>query len=159
MVEPDLNNIACGKNNFRINKFEGDFINDYVSSLGFQLDKFVLSRKLKSISILHSDIQGYEAEMIDGAKDSLQKNIIDYVFISTHSQDLHISVINKLTDFGYRVEVTSDFDNHTTSCDGFILASSPRISPVFNSFSPLGRLEIARATPQILINSLLSTST
>jgi hypothetical protein len=159
MVEPDLDNIACGKNNLKINKFQGDFINDIVSSSRFQLDIFVAERKLKSINILHSDIQGYELEMIDGAKNSLQKNIIDYVFISTHSQDLHTSVINKLNTFGYRVEVASDYDNHTTSCDGFILASSPRVSPVFKSFSPLGRLEIARATPKILISYLLSSTT
>ena len=158
MVEPELDNIACGKNNLRINKFQGEFINDFVGSTGFQLDIFVSERKLSSINILHSDIQGYEVEMLDGAKDSLQKNMVDYVFISTHNEDLHNSVIDKLTDFGYRVEVSSDVENHTTSCDGFILASSPKVSPVFKSFLPLGRLEIAKATPKVLINSITLAS-
>ncbi len=158
MVEPELDNIACGKNNFRINKFQGEFINDFVGSSGFQLDTFVSERKLTSINILHSDIQGYEVEMLDGAKDSLQKNMVDYVFISTHNEDLHHSVIDMLTNFGYRVEVSSDFENHTTSCDGFILASSPKVSKVFKSFLPLGRLEIAKATPKILVNSIILAS-
>jgi hypothetical protein len=155
MVEPELDNIACGKNNFRINKFQGEFIQDFVGSSGFQLDTFVSERKITSIKILHSDIQGYEVEMLDGAKDSLQKNMVDYVFISTHNNDLHHSVIDKLTNFGYRVEVSSNFETHTTSCDGFVLASSPKVSKVFKSFLPLGRLEIAKATPKILLNSII----
>lgn len=158
LVEPELDHITCGKNNLEINKFQGEFINDFVGSKGFQLDKFVSERNLIAINILHSDIQGYEIEMIDGAKNSLQKKMIDYVFISTHSQDLHSSVINKLTNYGYRVDVSSDYENHTTSCDGFILATSPKVSPVFKSFTPLGRLEIARATPKTLVNSVSSVS-
>jgi hypothetical protein len=156
MVEPDLGNLACGKNNFMINEFEGEFINSFVGELGFQLDMFVSERKLTSISILHADIQGFEVEMIDGAKNSLQNNLVDYIFISTHSEDLHTSSINKLIDYGYRVEISSNFEGHTTSCDGFILASSPKVTPVFKSFFPLGRIEIAMATPKNLIDSILS---
>ena len=46
MVEPDIKNIACGKNNFRINEFTGEFICDFVGSSGFQVDKFVSENKL-----------------------------------------------------------------------------------------------------------------
>lgn len=154
MVEPDLKNISCGKNNFETNKYRGEFIQDFVGVSGFQLDRFVAERRITSLNILHSDIQGYEVEMLDGARDSLKKHLADYVFVSTHSQALHTSVINKLTDFGYRVEVSSDYDNHTTSSDGFVLASSPKVSQVFKSFRPLGRVEIAKAMPGDLVNSL-----
>jgi hypothetical protein len=156
MVEPELSSIACGINNFKINNFQGEFINDFVGFSGFKLDNFVSERKLTSISLLHSDIQGYEIEMIDGAKDSLQNQLVDFVFISTHSEDLHTSVVNRLVDFGYRVEVSSGYDYHTTSCDGFVLASSPKVSPVFRSFKPMGRIEIAKATPKHLIDSVLT---
>jgi len=152
MVEPELQNIVCGENNLIINCFQGEFINDFVGYSGFQLDRFVQERKFTSLNILHSDIQGYEIEMIDGAKTSLSQHLADYIFISTHSEDIHTSVINKLREFGYRVEVSSGFDNHTTSYDGFILASSPKVDAVFESFLPLGRLEIARAAPNELIN-------
>ena len=152
MVEPVNENLACGKNNFEINGFAGEWINDFVGHSGFRLDQYLEERKLSSLTILHSDIQGYELEMINGAKDSLINKLVDYIFISTHSQDIHTSIVEELNRFGYRVEVSSDFENHTTSCDGFVMASSPRVPEVFTSFRPLGRREIAMKHPSALVN-------
>jgi hypothetical protein len=45
-------------------------------------------------------------------------------------------------------------DTHTTSCDGFVLATSPNVEPLFGSFSLLGRLEIARSSSRQLLDSL-----
>lgn len=86
--------------------------------------------------------------MIEGANESLKNQIIDYVFISTHSEDLHTNVIKKLIEFEYRIEVSSDLNIHTTSHDGFVMASAQRVDPVFNGFSPLGRLEINNSNPK-----------
>jgi hypothetical protein len=60
---------------------------------------------------------------------------------------LHHSVVRKLSDFGYRVEVSSDFDSETTSFDGFVFASAPSVNPVFTQFKPLNRLQILGAAP------------
>ena len=62
--------------------------------------------------------------------------------ISTHSQTLHYSIINHLMKHNYDIEVTSDFDNETTSHDGFIFSSSPNVSKIVKNWKPLGRLEI-----------------
>ena len=159
MIEPDLKNLKSGKNNFKINNFNGEFINDSVQSSekGFQLDKFVSKKKLSSINILHADIQGYEIDMIEGAKFTFEKQIIDYVFISTHSQILHDEIIKKLNTFKYKIEISSGFDSHTTAFDGFVLASSPKSEPIFRSFLPLGRLEILRSSPDNLKQYIIQT--
>jgi len=153
MIEPDLKNLQCGKNNFKINGFEGEFINDSIQSQGkgFQLDVFAHKKKLSSINILHSDIQGYEVDMIEGAKFLFKNSIIEYVFISTHSQKLHDEVIKQLDKFRYRIEVSSGFNTETTSFDGFVLASSPECQPIFKSFFLLGRLEILKSSSKDLI--------
>jgi hypothetical protein len=154
MIEPELKNLECGKNNFRINNFDGKFINDSIQNSetgGFQLDVFASKKKLTSINILHSDIQGYEVNMLEGAKFIFENQIVDYAFISTHNEVIHKRVIKELEKFKYKIEVSSGFDNHTTSYDGFVLASSPKSDPIFKSFFPLGRLEILRSSPKELI--------
>ena len=162
MIEPDLKNLECGKNNFRINNFEGEFINNSIqnSDVGgsFQLDVFASEKKLTSINILHCDIQGYEVNMLQSTKFIFEKQIVDYAFISTHSEAIHKWVIKEFEKFKYRIEVSSGFDNHTTSYDGFILASSPKSDPIFKSFLPLGRLEILRSSPKELIEYIKSIS-
>jgi len=155
LVEPDKKNIECGRNNFNINGFKGEFIQDFVGSIGFKLDKFIDERKIEKLEILHSDIQGYELEMIDGGADTLKNHKVDYVFISTHSNSLHELVEKNLVSYGYVVEVSSG-EHHTTSGDGFILAHSPNVTPVFDGFFPLGRVQIAKSNPKELLNSLVS---
>jgi hypothetical protein len=154
MVEPGEQNLACGRNNFAINGYRGEFINDTVGTTGFQVDAFTASRGITHLDVLHSDIQGHEMEMLDGARSFLSAQSADYVFISTHSEALHAAVTQRLREHSYRVEVSSGVDTHTTSCDGFILATSPKVEPLFGSFSPLGRLEIARSSPRQLLDSL-----
>ena len=127
MVEPDNKNMAVGQYNFKLNHLDGVFIHEFVSKLAFSVDNFVEQRAIDRLDILHSDIQGYELDMLDGAEQSLQKQIIDWVFLSTHSQDLHYSCKDKLTDVGYLILVSSCFEHGTTSYDGFILAASPRL--------------------------------
>lgn len=154
MIEPDPANLQCGKNNFDVNGCHGEFIHAFVGATGFQVDRFLSDRGIARIAILHSDIQGSEMEMLQGAQEALSGKRADYVFISTHSEHLHASVVAQLQQHAYRVEVSSGFDTHTTSYDGFVLASSPTAVPLFERFAPLGRLEIARSSPQQLLQSL-----
>lgn len=94
--------------------------------------------------------------MLQGSAESLTRRAIKYVFVSTHSQELHIGVSSFLERAGYRVEVSSDFDRQTTSHDGLVFASSPTVDAVFKGFRPLGRIQIAEATPEELLKSLMS---
>jgi len=154
MVEPDENNLECGRQNFKINGFDGVFVKALVGDGGFQLDRFVEDRGLESIEILHSDIQGHEVKMLEDARRFLGAQKAKYIFISTHSNDLHGAVIDLLKKYAYRVEVESDFETHTTSSDGFVFASAPTVPAIFENFHPLGRVDIAKSSPEALLASI-----
>ncbi|MBK9925012.1 MAG: FkbM family methyltransferase [Anaerolineales bacterium] len=147
LVEPNEVNIQAGKYNFQLNNCVGEFIQEYVACGQFEVDKFMMNNGLKTLSILHSDIQGFEIEMLDGSSDTLKKGLIHYAFISTHSQDIHVKVVEKLEYFGYRVEVASGFDYETTSYDGFVFASNFARPPLFDYFKPFIRKQIPFSDP------------
>jgi hypothetical protein len=155
MVEPNPANLTVGKGNFQRNGFEGVFINALVAKAQFEVDKFFDARNLSHLDILHADIQGYEIQMLEGARATLASTKIDYLFISTHSQKLHTDVVQTLGNFGYRIEVSSDFDNDTTSFDGFVFASSPRATRIFREFIPFGRTKIAQGSVDQMVKALL----
>ena len=150
LVEPDLNNLQSGMNNFDLNEIDGEFIHAFVGKDDFIVDKFLSERPLEKLDILHSDIQGYELQMLEGSRNALARQSIDYVFVSTHSQQLHSDAVERLKGFNYRIEVSSDFASGTTSFDGFIFASSPSKTAVFTGFSPMSRIQILDATPAVL---------
>jgi len=157
MVEPNSKALNAGQRNFQTNNFSnGQFILQKVTNDGFKLDSFAKKKKLKKVSILHSDIQGYELEMLDGAKNFLTQQIVNYIFVSTHNQKIHEEAIRKLESYGYIVEVSSDFDHHTTSYDGFILATASSAERIFKTFHPVGRTEIISGTPPEMIKYLRS---
>jgi hypothetical protein len=158
MVDADRHCLDTGRYNFTSNGFEGEFIHQPVGKGKFEIDSFIDSRQLSNITILHADIQGFESEMLDGAVAMLGKKLVDYVFVSTHSDELHADVVSRLEKAGYVIEVTSPFSEHTTSGDGFVFASSPKVKRVFQGFSPLGRLDIVNYTSAGLTSYLVEVS-
>lgn len=146
LVEPEAANLAAGKSNFALNKMQGEFYQAFVGRGSFEVDRFLASVGLDRLDILHSDIQGFESEMLDGAASLLSRHGAGYVFISTHSQELHQDAITRLRAHGYRVEATADFDHETTSFDGLVFATSPAVPAVFSDFAPLGREQICDAS-------------
>ncbi len=159
LVEPDKSNIKVAKSNFKTNNCRGTFINAFVGKGHFGVDRFLAENKIDNLTILHSDIQGFELQMLEDAANSLRENRVDYVFVSTHSNKLHLECIGFLESVGYRVEIESDFDVESTSCDGFIFASKMSLKPVFESTKPLGRVAIASCHPSELLASLNSFQT
>jgi hypothetical protein len=155
LVEPEPEFLKAGQANFERNGFKGEFIKAFVGTGKFEVDEFFRNRKIKSLDILHTDIQGFETEMLLGARDVLARRRVRYLFISTHSQDIHNGVVTSLNNAGYRVEVSSDFDTHTTSQDGFVFASSPDVASVFDGIPILGRNEIAKFPPSEILKSLV----
>ncbi len=131
-------------------------INDkQTKDLDFSVDSFFEEYGIKKLTILHSDIQGSEINMLSEAKKSLSSYSIDYLFISTHSQKIHNLCADILKSYGYIIEVSSDVDTQSTSLDGFILATSPDAEKIFNIFSPLGRLDILKASPKNILDVLV----
>jgi hypothetical protein len=154
LVEPESEFLKAGQDNFARNSFKAEFIQAFVGTGKFEVGDFFKNRKIKKLDILHTDIQGFELEMLDGAKDVLARRRVDYLFISTHSQQIHQQVVDRLSNLGYCVEISSDFDAETTSFDGFVFASSPEVKPVFGKIDILGREEIAQCRPSDILKFL-----
>jgi hypothetical protein len=157
LVEPLEKNLEAGRANFRSNGFDAEFIQATVGDDGLQVDAFLGEQGISHLDVLHSDIQGWELQMIRGARQSLARASIDYVLISTHSQKLHDKVARELAAHGYRVEISSDFEG-TTAHDGFMFATSPRKPLVFEGFHPLGREDICRTGPNALAEYVWATA-
>ncbi|MCJ2073091.1 FkbM family methyltransferase [Methylobacterium sp. J-030] len=158
MVEPETIYLEVGRSNFARNDLAGEFIQDFVDVGRFEVDKFFRSRAFKYLDILHVDIQGFEEEMLVGAEDTLKRHLVDHIFISTHSQKKHLHVADQLKRLGYRLEISSDFDSHSTSNDGFIYASNPANRPTFPNFRPLGRTEIVASSSKEILRNMIAVN-
>jgi len=150
LVEPDADCLRAGRKNFDRNGLSGEFVQAFVGKGHLEIDRHLAHEGLRKLDILHADIQGYEVEMLEGAVESLSARRIDYLFVSTHSQRLHAETMDVLRRFGYRVEVEADFDDATTSYDGFVFASSPSVDALLSDFSPMSRSAICNARPEVL---------
>jgi hypothetical protein len=128
LIEPDSHSLLSGRNNFRLNNLKGRFFNYYVSDCEengtvptISINSFLRQQKIDHVNILHSDIQGFELKMLQGAAEFLEKGSIDYVFISTHSNELHEDCKSLLIEFQYQILCDANLDE-TYSWDGLIVA-------------------------------------
>jgi len=132
LIEPDPHALQSGKSNFKLNKFKGYFFNFSISDQVFSekgtitVDEFLKSQQIDHLSVLHSDIQGFEVKMLQGATSSLMENKIDYIFISTHSNALHDECIHYLKTLQYIILCDANLDE-SYSWDGLIVAKSALI--------------------------------
>ena len=131
MIEPEVFNIESGKRNFETNGAEGFFVNAFVGDKHEQqkpngvrtitVDGIKDEFELDNIDILHSDIQGYEGAMLAGAVDILSNQLAEFLFISTHSNELHRDCLETIKAHDYRIICDIDLDD-TYSDDGLIVA-------------------------------------
>ncbi len=128
-IEPNRRCLESGKRNFKLNNLKGDFTEGFIGENKITIDEFCKRKSIFSfkkpieyIDILHSDIQGHEFEMLQGAAHLIKNKKIKYIFISTHSNQIHSDCISFLTENGYRIICSADYENETFSYDGFILA-------------------------------------
>lgn len=138
MIEPELRNLSYGRTNFEINGFRdrADFTHAFVDSRSgvsggvsiVCVDDFCASKGIEHLAILHADIQGFEHAMLQGAKRMLGEKRVDYIFISTHSNDLHRQCLEALCEFGYRIVADANLDE-AYQADGVILACRPELPP------------------------------
>jgi hypothetical protein len=158
MLEPNAEYLNVGRRNFTMNSLAGHFIEAFVGRDHWCVDRFLREATFARLNVLLADIEGYESEMLEGAQRAIANTAVDYFLISTHSETLHRTVIDQLRQGNYRIEVDSNFAQHTTSCDGFVFASSPNATQIFSSFHPLGRTELMRYNPDALIAYLNEVS-
>lgn len=144
-IEPDPKNILIGMNNFRLNNRRADFTQaalgsnseqniefidwDYNKHLVNQvsIDDFCKQKKLDRINILHSDIQGFEVEMLKGSKKMLEDDKIDYLFISTH-RGVHEKIIEILSSYNNLEIILEHSRLESFSGDGLVVAKSKRVN-------------------------------
>lgn len=129
MIEPDSFNIESGKRNFKLNNFKGSFFQYFIGKKSvaattgtstIAVDDFVKQNNITFIDMLHSDIQGFELDMLHGAQDCFNKRMIRYIFISTHENNLHYQCVDFLKANNFIVLKSVD-KNETCSEDGLIV--------------------------------------
>ena len=133
LIEPEVTNLLVGKRNFEVNNLTGHFTQAFVgreSVAGHpptvSVDDFLARRELDRLHILHADIQGAEMDMLRGASHALSEHRIDYIFISTHSNDLHSQCACTVNEVDYEVPI-SVYPEDSYSFDGLLVAHRPGI--------------------------------
>lgn len=121
-VEPRKKNLQVGKYNFALNGLEGAFFHSKIGHGHLAIDDFLDAQQLDYVDVLHADIQGAEYEMLCDAERSLSKGKIGYVFVGTHSQELHYQCKGYLERHGYITLAHADFEYGTYCCDGVLVA-------------------------------------
>jgi len=135
LVEPVAKHLLSGKQNFAANGLSGLFEACYVGNkCGFardgipitSLDELMQRYNFNHLSILHADIQGAEMDLLEGACGTFNAGKIDYVFISTHSQELHHACQQKLLQYGMTILVSCDL-SATVSYDAVLVAKRSNV--------------------------------
>jgi hypothetical protein len=122
-IEPLLDNLITGVKNCSLNNINNvDFTLGAIGREHINICDFIREKKIDYIDILHSDIQGYELEMLQDITELLIQNKIKYLFISTHSDFIHYMCINILKKNNYRIIASADFETETFCFDGIIVA-------------------------------------
>ena len=131
MVEPEEAGLKSGKENFEINGLQGDFTRAFIGNEYKEISPpilivdWILSEKnIPFLDLLHSDIQGFELQMLEGSSNSFLQGKVGYVFISTHSNQVHDACENKLRDYGHVILHSINLDD-SYSEDGLIVAARP----------------------------------
>lgn len=134
LIEPEPVNLRYGMKNFDLNKMKGSFYQGYIGKKNdlaedginiLSIDEFTASQNIKFVDLLHADIQGFEIDMLKGAKRMLKEKLIGFIFISSHSQKLHNNCLKILRDAHYKI-VTEISPEESYSVDGLIVAKKPK---------------------------------
>ncbi len=147
MIEPAKAALDCGRRNFQLNGMHGEFTLARIgrtSSVGWEASgaggenataptvcvrDFVQQKRIEKVALLHSDIQGFEYEMLQGCDDLITGRQIEFIFISTHSLRVHFQCLKYLARSGYTI-IAEHTPKESYSEDGLIAgAASPRAVP------------------------------
>ncbi|MEL6717989.1 MAG: FkbM family methyltransferase, partial [Bacteroidota bacterium] len=131
MAEPKRENYLYGKVNFKLNKLKGTFIHTKIGKQDIpeknvkKVDSICAEQNIDFLDILHSDIQGFELDMLDGSHRMLSEQKIGYIFISTHSDELHYDC-KKLLESKYNYQQVASADlKESYSWDGILVMKLP----------------------------------
>ena len=167
MIEPMPEILERGKANFALNRIEGgDFTQACVGKTSkavvrfrhwdgtyhhipqVSVDDFIARKGISLVHILHADIQGAEYDMLEGAENSIVDQKVEYIFISTHSEALHLRCLGFLIDRGQSIIVDHQ-PAESYSVDGLIVSCSNRKGSIKIEIS---KRSIVRASLMALMN-------
>lgn len=146
MIEPNKMNIEYGKMNFMLNNEKGYFLKSFISNKTevingnnfICIDDFMEIKNIDFLHVLHSDIQGYELKMLQGAKKTLESQKIAYIFISTHGIKIHEECLTFLQTINYGILCEANA-NKSYSYDGLIVAKAA-------NYEGINKIEISKNT-------------
>lgn len=123
-IEPNYLNLQVGIRNCQHNHLDAsvDFTQAVVDHQHLHVSDFANQKKITQIDLLHSDIQGAELEMLTDMIPLLDQKKIHYLFISTHSDQLHADCLRLLQQHQYRIIAQADYEHETFCFDGIIVA-------------------------------------
>ena len=123
-IEPNENSINLGIHNCKINHVNANFTKGAIGNgkSNINIKNFLKEKDIEFTDILHSDIQGSELIMLENVATLLDDRKIRYLFISTHSQELHYSCLELLQRHDYRIIANADVENETFCFDGIIVS-------------------------------------
>lgn len=129
LYEPETENLEFGRANFKLNHLNGDFNQAFISSTVnleihppiINLAYIMQTKNLEHIDVLHCDIQGYEYELLSAGIDILSSGKIGYLFISTHSDELHSQCLQLIQNSSFEIIAEANLQE-TYSVDGIIVA-------------------------------------
>ncbi len=130
LIEPDVRRLEIGKKNFELNNkvgifrrgFAGKMIDEDPDIMGAEwisLDDFIESQGIEHVNILHADIQGGESDMLQTTVKHV--DTIDYFFISTHGDHIHLSCLHFFKTHGFTI-LAEHTSPESCSGDGLIVA-------------------------------------
>lgn len=139
-IEPAAENLLRGKENFALNYGEIPAkvvfaqayagASDGVSEDGVPVvcvDSLMRKHGIRQLGILHADTQGHELNVLRGAVSALRARSIDYIFLSTHANDLHRQCLEMLMREKYVILADADL-LESYSFDGLIVAKRAELA-------------------------------
>jgi hypothetical protein len=136
MIEPA--HLDEGIKNFKLNNLSGNFFKAYIGDTCsvaedginiISVDCFTRDNKIEFVEILHSDIQGFELLMLKGAINLLSEKRVGYIFISTHSNELHTDCMKFLESLDYLLICSANLQQ-SYSWDGLLVYKNPEFKGV-----------------------------
>jgi Methyltransferase FkbM domain len=125
VAEPEPQNLEVGIKNVQLNAMTSPLIKFVHGGVNFpgaphlKVPELIATHLNGSeLDILHSDIQGQEFAMLQECEELLQAKRIKYLFVSTHSAELHRQCTELLTRCGYRADIPA-----TYCFDGILVAT------------------------------------
>lgn len=129
-ITPERRDMAIAQKNFELNRMPLQAMRAYVGLNGgrtvegievLTIDEITKKLRADYVAVMVADIEGYELELLHGAKPLMVDRVLDYILLSTHSESLHKECHKFLEELRYTF-VANVAPSQAYGNDGLILA-------------------------------------